>query len=250
MIGKSAPSPWQLAATLIAACAILFTASGKQQATAQTFGIGAHHTRCIVVFLDETGSDIGDWNAMREQIARIASRLKSDDAFTVIAINDQGGEAGSVRVPLSWLHAGPLETAKLRHQQDAIIAQVKSLNPIGHPRRTDIVDAIRQAMDIASKAQAMAKQTDPHANMDVILAFFSDMQQTPHMPKAAEMKGIQFPSGTKGYCFYVAAPGKNGIQSTVAVWKPLLNSADIAITDNDFHQQGTVDAAIDSVFRQ
>ena len=84
--------------------------------------------------------------------------------------------------------------------------------------------------------------------MDIDLAFFSDMQQTPHMPKAADFTGIHFPDGTKGYCFYVAAPGKNGIQSTVAIWRPLLNSAGIAIAENDFHQQGTVNAAIDSVF--
>jgi hypothetical protein len=236
----------RLTATLIAACGLL--AVGGKQAASQTFGIGAHRTKCIIVFQDETESDMADWNKIREQTAKIASRLASDDAFAVIAINDRGGEADNVRVPLMSLHAGPLEMAKLTRQRDAIMQQVMSLKPQGHPKKTDIVGAIRQAQDTANKAQAMAKAANQHAEMDIVLAFFSDMQQTPKMPTPADFKGIRFPAGTKGYCFYVAAPGKNGIQSTVAIWRPLLNSANIAITENDFHQQGTVEAAIDSVF--
>jgi hypothetical protein len=247
MARKNVPVARQLAVVLIAACGFTLVAC-ERQAASQTFGIGTHHTRCIVVLQDETGSDIGDWNAMREQISKIASRLVSDDAFTVIAINDYGGEAGNVRVPLTSLHAGPLEMAKLKHQRDAIIQQVRSLTPRGRPQKTDIVGAIRQAQDTANKARAMAKQANQHADMDTVLAFFSDMQQTPRMPKPADFAGIRFPEGTKGYCFYVAAPGKNGIQSTVAIWRPLLNSAGIAITENDFHQQGTVEAAIESAF--
>lgn len=247
MARKKAPVSPHLAAALIAACGFLLLACEKQ-ADSQTFGIGAHRTRGIIVLLDETGSDIADWSKMREQIAKIASRLVSDDAFTVIAINDSGGEAGNARVPLTSLHAGPLETAKLKHQREGIVQQVRVLTPQGHPQRTDIVGAIRQAQDTANKARAMAKQADQHSEMDIVLAFFSDMQQTPRMPKPADFGGIRFPEGTKGYCFYVAAPGKNGIQSTVAIWRPLLNSAGIAITDNDFHQQGTVEAAIDSAF--
>jgi hypothetical protein len=236
----------RLTAALIALCALPTVC--VRQAASQTFGVGAHRTRCIIVFLDETGSDLADWNNMRGQIAKIASRLASDDDFAVIAINDHGGEAGNVRVPLTSLHAGDLEMAKLKRQRDAIVQQVASLNPQGHPRKTDIVGAIRQAQDMANKAQAMAKQANQHTQMDIVLAFFSDMQQTPKMPKPVDLTGIHFPAGTKGYCFYVAAPGKNGIQSTVAIWRPLLNSAGIAMTENDFHDQGTVEAAIDSVF--
>jgi hypothetical protein len=247
MIRKIAPVAWPVAFMLIAVFGILM-ASYKKSADAQTFGIGSHHTKCIIVFVDETGSDIGDWNAMRDQMARIASRLKSDEAFTVIAINDRGGDADNIRVPLTSLHAGPLEMAKLKLQRNLIIQQVKSLNPKGKPKRTDIVGAIKLGQDVASKAQAMAKQVDQHTVMDIVLAFFSDMQQTPHMPKPSDFAGIHFPQGTKAFCFYVAAPGKNGIQSTVAIWRPLLNSAGIAITENDFNQQGTVDAAIDSDF--
>jgi hypothetical protein len=246
MTRKSAPAASRLTAALIAACGLL-AVCGKQ-ADSQTFGIGAHRTKCVIVFEDETGSDLADWNKMREQIAKIASRLASDDAFAVIAINDHGGEAGNVRVPLTSLHAGDLEMAKLKRQRDAIIQQVTSLNPQGHPKKTDIVGAIRQAQDMANKAQAMAKQANQHSEIDIVLAFFSDMQQTPKMPKPGDLDGIHFPAGTKGYCFYVAAPGKNGIQSTVAIWKPLLNSAGIAMTENDFHDQGTVEAAIASVF--
>src|ERR1700683_1941534 len=115
---------------LLAACA--------NRANSQTFGVGAHRTKCIIVLQDETGADLADWNAMREQIAKVASRLASDDAFTVIAINDHGGEASNSRVPLTSLHAGPLEMAKLKRQRDAIVQQVRSLTPQGHPQKTDI----------------------------------------------------------------------------------------------------------------
>ena len=244
---KNAPAVLRLAATLVATCGFLLTVCDRQ-ARSQTFAIGAHHTKCVIVFQDETGSDLADWNKMREQIAKIASRLGSDDEFALIAINDHGGEAGNIRISLTSLHAGPLEMAKLTQQRNAIIQQVRALKPQGHPTHTDIVGAIKQALDTAKKAQAMAKQADPHASVDIVLAFFSDMQQTPRMPKPADFAGIRFPPGTKAYSFYVAAPGKNGIQSTVAIWQPLLNSAGIAITENDFHQQGTVEAAIDSAF--
>lgn len=246
MTRNSAPAVLRLTAALIAVWALLNVC--EKRAGSQTFGIGTHRTKCVIVFQDETGSDLADWNKMREQIVKIASRLDSDDAFAVIAINDHGGEAGNFRVPLTSLHAGPLETAKLKRQRDAIVQQVTSLNPLGHPKRTDIVGAIRQAQDMANKAKAIAKQANQHTEMDIVLAFFSDMQQTPKMPTPGDLNGIHFPSGTKGYCFYVAAPGKNGIQSTVAIWRPLLNSAGIAMTENDFHDQGTVEAAIDSVF--
>ena len=233
---------------LIAACGLLPEA-GLNQAAAQSFGIGAHRTKCIIVFIDETGSVLSEWNTMREQVAKIASRLNSGDEFTVIAINDKGGEADSVRVPLTSLHVSSvLATAELRRKREVIVQQVRSLQPQGKPRRTDIVGAIRQAMDMADKALAISRQLDAHTGMDIQLVFFSDMQQTPRMPKPAEMNGIHFPQGTKGFCYYVAAPGKNGIQSTVAIWRPLLNAAGISITDNEFNQQGTVDFAIDSNF--
>jgi hypothetical protein len=248
MTYKGALVRWLSAGLLIAACGILLNGGGNL-AGAQTFGIGAHRAKCYIVFMDETGSDIGDWNAMRDQAAKIAARMNSGDELTVIAINDRGGEAGNVRVPLQALHVSSiLKTAELNRKREAIVQQVRSLTPQGRPRRTDIVGAIRQALQITNEALAMSRQLDQHTDVDIVLAFFSDMQQTPKMPKAAEMNGIHFPQGTKGYCFYVAAPGKNGIQSTVGIWRPLLNSAGIAITDNDFHQQGTVDFAIDTVF--
>lgn len=220
------------------------------EAAAQ-FSIGAHHTTCYIVLLDETGSDLGDWNAMRIQSARVARAMNSGDGIVVIAINDRGGDADNIRVPLQFLSVdSPLKVAELKRKRQGIVDQMMSLQPAGHPRRTDIVSAIRLAMDVGNKAIAIAHGIDPHVQMDLVLTVFSDLQQTPKMPVAKDLSGIHFPGGTKGYCFYVAAPGKNGIQSTVAIWRPLLNSIGIAITDNDFHQQGTVPAAIDVLFPQ
>jgi hypothetical protein len=242
MIGKRVFSYGLWAVTLPAACGLM------PLACAQGFRITAHRARCIIVLLDETGSDIADFDAMRQHISTIAERLSSDDAFAVIAINDHAGEADNVRVDLTSLHAGPLEMAKLNQQRDKIVQQVKSLKPQGHPKFTDVVGAIRQARDVASQARAISAQTNSHMEMNVVLTFFSDMQQTPHMPTPSDFQGIQFPEGTKAYCYYVAAPGKKGIDSTRAIWRPLLNSAGISITDNDFNQKGTVDAAINSTF--
>ena len=76
MTRRIAPVSWLLTAIVSAAAGFLLVAGGNQ-AKAQTFGIGGHRTKGVIVFMDETGSDLGDWKAMREQAGRIASRLGS-----------------------------------------------------------------------------------------------------------------------------------------------------------------------------
>jgi hypothetical protein len=240
--------------TLISGCAFLPTScrSGADSASpVSTAGNplwSGHHAKCVIVFLDETGSVIADWATMRAQVAKIAGRLEPGDEFTVIAINDRSGEASNARVPLEMLQGDPMKTAELSANREVFEKQVLALMPKGHPARTDITGAITQALRVGTEAITMTKKQDSHSQMDIYLVFFSDMQQTPRMPTAYDLKDIHFPNGTKGYCYYVAAPGKKGIQSTVAIWNPLLNAAGVAMTETDFHQMGTVDAAIDTDF--
>jgi hypothetical protein len=212
------------------------------QTEAQTIGIGAHRARFIIVFVDETGSRASAWDAMVDKIAKVASRLKNHDAFTVIGIDDHGGDEDDVRIPLTVIQTrGDLDVAGLNAQRNLIVQQVKSLKPRRNPQRTDIVGAIRQAQGLANKVSQ---------NMNVVLAFFSDMQQTPRMPDPASFNGIHFPEGTLGYCFYVAASKRFDFPATVHLWKPLLNSAGITITENDFNQQGSVDFGLNNAFKQ
>lgn len=231
---------WFSAVVLVAACGLLLIAC-QQRPDAQSIRIGAHHARFIIAFLDETGSRGPEWNDMVDRVAVVAGRLKNQDAFTVIGIDDHGGDEDDVRIPLTIVQTrSDLDMAGLKRQRDAIVAQVKSLKPRGKPQRTDIVGAIRQAQGMANKVSQ---------NMNVILAFFSDMQQTPRMPDDAAMKDIHFPDGTVGYCFYVSASRRYDFPATVSLWQRLLTSAGVAITENDFHQKGTVDFGLNNAFR-
>jgi hypothetical protein len=239
MSGRPVAAAWLSAAALSLAGAMLLVET-HQDAAAQSIRIGAYRPRLIVVFLDETGSRGEAWEAMRNQAALIASRLKNRDAFALIGIDDHGGDEDDVRVPLSIVQAPTdLNVAMLNQQRQEIVQQVTKLRRRGNPQTTDIVGPIKQALGIANMLSR---------DRDVVLAFFSDMQQDPKMPDAAAFKGIQFPTGTTAYCFYVAGTKRYDFPTTVDLWQRLLTSAGIRITTNDFHQQGTVAVGVNAAF--
>jgi len=241
MTGRTAGVAWLSAAALVVSSGLLLMGT-QQQADAQSIRIGSYRPRFIVVFLDETESRGQAWDAMREKAALIASRLKNKEAFAVIGIDDHGFDEQDVRVPLSVLQAqNDLMVAALNQQRQAIMQRVTKLKPRGHPQRTDIVGAIKQALDMANKESRDRK---------VVLAFFSDMQQTPKMPDAASFRDIKFPAGTEAHCFYVAASQNYDFPKTVDLWQRLLTAAGMKISVNDFHQQGTVDRGVDTAFPQ
>jgi hypothetical protein len=247
----------KLSAMLLCAACGLLLIRAPEQVGAQSIKIGAHRARFIVLFLDETRSmaaqhspksqqaaiaaQAGQWEEMKEKAALIASRLQDQDALTVIGIDDHGDDPDDVRVPLTILHApgGSLNYPALNKARQALKEQIMALDRRGEPPRTDIVGAIRQASEMANK--------ESHAR-DVILAFFSDMQQTPKMPEDGTFKDIQFPQGTKAYCFYVDASKRYTFQDTARLWQRSLTSAGVAISENDFHQQGTVNVGLDDAF--
>jgi hypothetical protein len=68
------------------------------------------------------------------------------------------------------------------------------------------------------------------------------------MPVTKSFEGIHFPAGTGAFCFYVSASQHYDFPTTVDLWQRLFTTAGVAISANDFHQQGTVDVAIDSAF--
>lgn len=239
MAEKTSLAVWVSVAIFATTCGLVQVAS-QREADAQAIRIGTYRPRFIVVFLDETGSRRKFWEPMRAKAALIASRLKNKDAFTVIGIDDHGGDEDDVRVPLSIVQVpNDLQVAALNQQRQAIVQKVLSLAPRGNPQRTDIVGPIKQALRVAKMESR---------DRDTVLAFFSDMQQEPRMPDAAAFRDIRFPNGTKAYCFYVAASGRYDFQKTVDIWRPLLNSAGVAIGENDFHQLGTVDVGVDGAF--
>jgi hypothetical protein len=238
MTGKSWTWSWITAASALAGGLLLV--GTQQQADAQAIKIGGYRPRFIILFLDETGSRGAQWEAMRDKAAVIASRLKNKEAIAVIGIDDHGFDEQDVRLPLSVLQAqNDLMVAVLNQQRQAIVDRVTKLKPRGHPQTTDIVGAIKQALGMANMESKERR---------IVLAFFSDMQQTPKMPDAAAFRDIRFPAGTEAYCFYVAASKRYDFPATVSLWQPLLNGAGAKISANDFHQQGTVDRGVDVAF--
>jgi hypothetical protein len=243
MTRKTVIIAWLSALTLTATGGLLLVT--QEDAAAQSIRIGAYRPRFIAVFLDETGSRGQVWDPMRDQAGVIASRLKNREAFTVIGIDDHGFDEEDVRIPLTIVETpndpSGLNVAALNQQRQAIVQQIAKLKRRGNPQSTDIVGAIRQAMDMAKKESSDRR---------VVLAFFSDMQQTPKMPDAAAFKSIQFPSGTEAYCFYVSASQSYDFPRTVDLWQSLLTNAGIKISKNDFHQQGTVRVGVNMAFPQ
>lgn len=212
----------------------------EQRVDAQVVRIGVYRPRLTIVLLDETGSRAKAWETMCEKAAVIASHLRNKDAFALIGIDDHGFDEDDVRIPLFIVQApSDLMVGVLNQQRQALAQRVVRLKRRGNPHKTDIVGAVRQALDIANKE---SKQRS------VVLAFFSDMQQTPKMPDAKSFEGIKFPEGTDAYCFYVSASGHYDFPTTVELWQRLFTAAGVAISANDFHQQGTVDVALNSAF--
>lgn len=240
MTARTATAAW-LPVAALSVTMLLCCCAARQEAAGQSIRIGAYRPKLVIVFLDETASREQAWEPMRDGVAMIASRLKNRDAFTVIGIDDHGGDEDDVRVPLSIVQAQTdLNIAELNQQRQAIVQQVAKLRRRGNPQHTDIVGPIRQALGIVKM----------QSQRDAVLAFFSDMQQDPKMPDADAFKGIQFPAGTKSYCFYVNGTKQYDFPATVALWQPLLTSAGIEIRTTDFHQKGTVAVALNTAFPQ
>jgi DNA-binding transcriptional MerR regulator len=228
-------------ALLAAIGSLISLALLSQQTDAQAIRIAQYRPRFIVVFLDETGSRAQTWEAMREKAAFIASKLKNREAIAVIGIDDHGYDEDDIRIPLSIVQApSDLMTAVLEKQRQAIIQQMNRLQRRRNPQRTDIVGAIRQALEMANKESAERR---------TVLAFFSDMQQTPQMPDAGAFKDIHFPAGTEAYCFYVNGSKHYTFDQTVDLWQHQLNAAGVTASAVNFHEKGTVDVGVSQAFR-
>jgi hypothetical protein len=204
--------------------------------------IGEHHPRFIIAFLDETGSRKEMWTPMLDQIAEIARGLKHQDEFAVLAINDKGFSESNVLVQAQTIFqvADDVGGYKLKAACDGIAKQVLALKPITPaPQVTDIVGSIRQAADMSNKEDKKRQ---------IVLAFFSDMQQTPKMPADSDLEGVKFPDGTKGYCFYVTESKRYDYDATVTLWQHVLPSAGINIAPQDFNSLGRVAVSLKQAF--
>lgn len=204
--------------------------------------IGEHHPRFIIAFLDETGSRKEMWTPMLNQIAEIARGLKHQDEFAVLAITDKGFSESNVLVPAQTIFqvADDVGGYKLKAASDGIAKQVLALKPITPaPQVTDIVGSIRQAAEMANKEDKKRQ---------VVLAFFSDMQQDPKMPSESSLEGVKFPVGTKGYCFYVTGSKHYNYEATVMLWQHLLTSAGVNIGAQDFNNLDRVAESLKQAF--
>jgi hypothetical protein len=208
----------------------------------QLIRIGEHQPRFIIAFLDETGSRRDMWNPMLNKIALIARRLKHQDELTVMGISDRGFNEKDVLIPATLIVQSPNDIVgrKLKQAREEIAERILALRPrTPEPQTTDIVGAIKQAAEMANKEGNQRK---------VVLAFFSDMQQTPKMPGEREFKNVRFPDGTTGHCFYVTGSPQYDYARTVAIWQHLLSTSGVTITKEDFSQLDYVDIALNHAF--
>lgn len=189
--------------------------------------------RFVMVLVDETGSFVNEWKAMRDCIEQlVVPGLQPGEGFGLIGIDDQGFQPDDVRIKMLTLDQNPL---KAKIQKEQLAAEVGRLERRSQSRPfTDVVGAVRHA-------EYFFKSEQDHRPA---LLIFSDMRQTPRMPTPADFAGLRFPEGTEAHCLFVDASGWVEWQTSVGHWVKLLTAAGVKITANDFHQKGRTSQAI------
>lgn len=195
--------------------------------------------RLVIILVDETDSfgqyskrgkaKVLYWDEALALSKKVVNALDPGDEFLLISINEKGFEEEDILIPLQQLD---LSFLKAKIQKRKLCHQILSLKrKKATYRSTDILGALYQAAHFAK----MEKGFKP------ILICFSDMVQEPRMPTMAQSKDLAFPSGTKGYFFFVDTSGKKQWDLIIKSWLPILNHAQLDAGDQNkpnFFQYG------------
>lgn len=211
-------------------------------------GTAAPRRRLVIVLLDETGSFVNYWQPCVDLAATVASRLKPGDGFGVIGIDDHGNDPEDARIPVTLVSPGALQSLADRK---ALARKVKALEPRKAKKPlTDILHAIQQAAIFANSPALQGYKP--------VLLFFSDMQETPHLPVPADIRGWRFATPGAAYCFYVNVTDwvdhskkQKGTtwDAMVESWTAILNAAGLdADPKKSFFQSGDSKVEINRLF--
>ena len=208
---------------------------------------GAPRHKLVMVLLDETASFVTYWPDCIKLAASVAGRLGPGDAFGVIGIDDHGNDPDDARIPITIVSPGALQSLANR---TGLARKVKALDRRKSKKPlTDILNAIQQA---AIFANSPALQ-----DYKPMLLFFSDMQQTPRLPTAADIKGWKFTNRGEAFCFYVnvtdwvdrSKKGGATWDGMVGSWTAVLNAAGLdANPKKNFFQSGDSKIEINRLF--
>lgn len=188
----------------------------------------------IVILLDETdsfGIDKGDerfmfWNEIVEKAKRIVNFLNPGDKIVIIGIDDHGFDIDDIRVPEKTLD---FDLYNFKRGKNILKKDIEALNRRKHKKNlTDILGALYHSAYFLKK----------HEGYNRIIFIFSDMVQTPAFPKLEDTKNLQFPEGTKCFCFYVGATGRENWERIVGYWLPVFKRANLVIEERNFYQRG------------
>jgi hypothetical protein len=194
---------------------------------------GCHATKpqaqkLFVVLVDETESfalyeqrgviERMYWEAVVDTlIPKIVNSLEAGCAFTIIGIDEHGFDAEDVRMPLTVLPQGFLES---KMEKDKLARNVRELKQRQQRhRKTDILGALYHAAYFTSR----------YPERKAVIFCFSDMRQEPTWPTQEQARALKFPEGTEAYFFYVNASGRTNWERMVQVWEPILTEAGLQL---------------------
>ena len=193
----------------------------------------------VMALIDETET-FRDWELSKKLLGGVIGRLKEGDGFGLIGIDDSGFGPDDARLPIRFLNRVWLKA----QQEKGLWAQ--KVSELGRRKtkheRTDLLGAIRHA----------AHFTKDRPGFRPVILVFSDMIQTPTMPKPSDAEGLRFPAGTEVYCLFVdpselanafKIPGDIAWDAVVRIWRPIFTQAGAVFTE--FYQRADVVAAID-----
>jgi hypothetical protein len=220
-----------LGATVVAVCGFALT-TGACTPSADD------RPRFVVVLIDETESFAKYWDKMIEQVQEVPLRLQPRGGMVVIAIDDEGFQPDDVLIDVAIIPEAALEARRVKDALREKVALLTRQPP--KQRTTDVLGAIRQAADYAKRYR------DPDG--DAVIMAFSDMQQTPRMPTAAEARDLAFPSGTAFHAFFVDATGYQAWNATLRAWQEILTNAGAPVSAANFHQKGQTSVEIERLF--
>jgi hypothetical protein len=193
----------------------------------------------VLALIDETETFAQNWQASKDWLALVLARLKPRDGFGLIGIDDKAFDPDDMRLPIRFLDRAWL---RAKQQQQLWAQEVKGLERRkARHERTDILGAFRHA----------AHFIKPQPGVRPIVLVFSDMDQTPRMPRLSDAEGLKFPPGTEVYCLFVDASdlarafhvdGDVAWEALVRIWRRIFAQAGVAFSE--FYQHGDVSAGV------
>lgn len=178
------------------------------------------------------------WQDALKMGKTIINKLSPGDRFIVLSIDEVSMQEEDVLMRLLELNQSSLRARLEKRKISREIMELKRRKEIY--RSTDIIGALYHAAYFASKAEGF----------DIHVFVFSDMKQEPTPPRLEDAADLVFPSGTKGYFFFVDVAGREQWSALLSLWRPIIEHAQLETDSNlNFFQAGEAQAELQRILK-